>query len=172
MQITLDIINKTRSTLLSKRFFILTAQKTLGAVSEWNSSQSGRARIEISLVFVSKNEMRRLNKAHRGKNKPTDVLSFPYKALTSHTGNRKWVLGRIFPMRDPDGVIRLGEIVIVPEIVRREASAFHHTIREQYRFLFIHGLLHLLGYDHERSRRDEKEMFALQENILEQLLAS
>ena len=75
-------------------------------------------------------------------------------------------------MADPDGVVRLGEICIAPEVARKEAEVFGHAPDQHHLFLFVHGLLHLLGYDHERSKKEEKEMFALQQKIMNSFLAS
>src|SRR5205814_1238427 len=86
--------------------------------------------VEISLIFISKSEMRTLNKNHRSKNKPTDVLSFPvFEAKKSAS------LGKIAPMADPDGVVRLGEIFIAPEVVKNEAHLYNHGVKEHFLFL-------------------------------------
>lgn len=85
----------------------------------------------LSLAFVGKEEIKKLNKKFRNKNKPTDVLSFNLSLEDE--------------LKD-----YLGEIVICPEIVEEK--------KEDLKFVFIHGILHLLGYDHERSVRDEKIM--------------
>jgi len=81
-------------------------------------------KVEASLFFVSKSEIRKLNKKHRKLDKPTDVLSFP---LDAEIG--------------PDGVMRLGDIVIC----KSEAKLKKHSIP----FLIKHGMLHLLGIHHD-----------------------
>ena len=150
----------------ARRFFILAAEKAIRQVSRLRSKNSS---FEISLIFVIKREMRRLNRLYRGKNRPTDVLSFPRFAPGARPGRALQKLGRIVPMADPDGVIRLGEIVIAPEVARKEAAMFGNSVGKHYLFLFAHGSLHLLGYDHEKSKREEKEMFVLQRSIIEQI---
>ncbi len=148
----------------ARRFFVLAAQKTLRAILYKVRTAKGLY-IEVSVVFVSQREIQRLNKRYRGKNKPTDVLSFPrFSSVSSRAGLHH--LGKIVPMADPDGVIRLGEIIIVPEVARKEALSFGHGAREQYLFLFVHGLLHLLGYNHENSKRDDIFMRQTQQNVL------
>ncbi len=89
---------------------------------------------EIELIITDAHEMREINKEHRGIDKATDVLSFPYEAM---------------PM------IPLGSIVICREYIEQKAIEFGHTNDDEFALLFIHGLLHLLGYDHEV---DEGEM--------------
>ena len=87
---------------------------------------------EVSIAFVSDAEMRRLNRQYRGKNKTTDVLTFP--------GER------------PDIVISLDQ-------ARRQAVSERHSLATEVRYLLCHGLLHALGYDHET---DDGEMNALE----------
>jgi len=85
-----------------------------------------RARGEVSVAFVGDRRMRALNRAYRGKDVPTDVLSFP-------SGERAF----------------LGDIVIAAGVARRQARAAGHSFGTEARVLALHGLLHLLGYDHE-----------------------
>lgn len=89
---------------------------------------------EIELIVTGAHEMREINKEHRGIDKATDVLSFPYEAM---------------PMTP------LGSIVICTEHIEQKAKELGHTNDDEFALLFIHGLLHLLGYDHEV---DEGEM--------------
>jgi len=83
---------------------------------------------EIELIVTDVHEMREINKEHRGIDKATDVLSFPYEAM---------------PMTP------LGSIVICSEYIEQKAKELGHTNNDEFALLFIHGLLHLLGYDHE-----------------------
>jgi probable rRNA maturation factor len=85
-----------------------------------------RARGEVSLAFVGDARIRALNRAHRGKDAPTDVLSFP-------SGEPRF----------------LGDIVIAAGVARRQARRAGHTFGVEARVLALHGLLHLLGCDHE-----------------------
>lgn len=102
---------------------------------------------EISLLLTDDETIRQLNKEYRNKDKSTDVLSFP--------------------MEDD---IMLGDIAISVDTAKRQAEEAEINIDRETAFLFIHGLLHLLGYDHETSKEDEEEMFALQEKILKKLI--
>lgn len=82
----------------------------------------------LSLAFVGKEEIKKLNKKFRKKNKATDVLSFNL---------------------NQDGY--LGEIVICPEVVKENAKKYGVTIKSEMLKVFVHGILHLCGYDHEKS---------------------
>jgi probable rRNA maturation factor len=92
---------------------------------------------EITVAFVSDREIARWNAAYRGKPGPTDVLSFP-----AARGARPPAGGR--PGR---GV--LGDIAIAPETARRYAKKNGRTLGDEIRVLMLHGVLHLMGYDHE-----------------------
>ncbi len=103
-----------------------------------------RARGVVSLAIVSVARVRALNRTYRGLDRATDVLSFP----TVKTGS-----GKDFPgttgksILDP---IFLGDIVIARGVARRQAREAGHSERDELKVLALHGLLHLLGYDHER----------------------
>lgn len=88
----------------------------------------------VELIIVDDTEIQKLNQEHRHKDKATDVLSFPLEASFTETS----VFG-----------IPLGSIVISADHVRQKADIYGHTERDEVALLFIHGLLHLLGYDHE-----------------------
>lgn len=177
MRIAIHIFNKTSFTLLARHFFVSAAKETLRGVVNFSTGTVKslqtvfRKKFELSLIFVSRNESRRLNRKYRGKNKSTDVLSFPNfsssaKIRVSLVRENPRRLGKILPMVDADGVVRLGEIAVAPEVARAEAALFQHTIREHYIFLLVHGLLHLLGFDHEKSRQDDKITQRIQKNVL------
>ena len=91
--------------------------------------------------------IKELNKNFRGKDKATDVLSFPMEENNM-----------------------LGDIVISADTAKRQAADADIPLERETAFLYIHGLLHLLGYDHEKSTEDEAHMFALQEDILKSLI--
>ncbi len=88
-----------------------------------------RARGEVAIALVSDARMRTLNRAYRGKDYATDVLSFP-----------------------AEQDVFLGDIVIATGVARRQARDLGHSLAVELRILALHGLLHLLGYDHERDR--------------------
>jgi len=97
---------------------------------------------DIELVITTNDEIQQINKEYRNIDKPTDVLSFPYEEM---------------PMSP------LGSIVVSEEFVITKAEEFGHAPQDEFALLFIHGLLHLLGYDHEI---DAGEMRAEEEKLI------
>lgn len=100
---------------------------------------------KVSIGFVSKAQIRALNKKYRGKDKATDVLSFQVS----------------------DGKM-LGEVLICYEQAKKQAAEMKHTARKEIQFLLVHGILHLFDFDHEKPAQ-AKRMFSLQEKILTSL---
>lgn len=108
---------------------------------------------EISLVLVDDQEIQVLNKTYREHDLPTDVLSFPL-----------WDEGE----EDVVGEILLGDIVISLETAQRQAEEYGHTLEREVAYLMVHGLLHLLGYDH-LSSGEKQIMRQKEEEILHAL---
>ena len=116
------------------------------------------ARGTVTIALVSDAHVRALNRAYRHKDYATDVLSFPAVENSGPRTNRR--------TRSADGVANhfsassassaverfLGDIVIATGVARRQAREAGHTLADELRLLALHGLLHLLGYDHERDR--------------------
>jgi probable rRNA maturation factor len=105
------------------------------AFRAWARAALGRAAPgrEISVLVVGEAHSRALNRRYRGRDAPTNVLSFP--AATAGAG----------------AVLLLGDLVICPQVLRREARAQHKRLKDHWTHLFVHGLLHLIGFDHERA---------------------
>ncbi len=99
---------------------------------------------QIELIITDNEGIKALNAQHRGKDAPTDVLSFPLGDTMPHTP--------------------LGAIVISKDFVEQKSSELGHTKQEELILLFIHGLLHLLGFDHET---DEGQMRAKEKVLIE-----
>lgn len=97
---------------------------------------SGR---EVSIAFVDEEEMARLNRTFRGREGPTDVLSFPLLEETDAQETEASAEPAV-----------LGEIVVCPPVAKAQAADLGHSFHHEITFLLIHGLLHLAGYDHER----------------------
>ena len=108
----------------------------------------------LSLAVVADEEMASLNKRYRSQDKSTDVLSFPFLAKGAD---------KKFPENTNDQ--DLGEVVIAHGVADRQAKEKNHSLQEELRVLYIHGLLHLLGYDHE-SDSEQIEMEELEQEIL------
>ncbi len=108
---------------------------------------------DFDLTFLNPEEMKKLNRKYRKKNKVTDVLSFP---LQVGKGARK------------DGIF-LGDVVICVEKAYAQAKEFGKTNFEEIVFLLVHGFLHLLDYDHERGIKEEKQMQKLERQLMGQI---
>jgi len=112
-----------------------------------------RARGIVSVALVSDGRVRALNRAYRRKDFATDVLSFPsFSATPNARATRKPSRPRHVPIpRSPvPSPPFLGDIVIARGVAKRQARAAGHAEETELRILALHGLLHLLGYDHER----------------------
>lgn len=96
--------------------------------------------VEVGILWVDDAYIRTLNKEYRGKDCPTDVLSFAFR---EQIGDEPEILD------DPFAEILLGDIVISLETARRQAAEYGHSLEREVAFLIVHGMLHLLGYDHE-----------------------
>ncbi|MBF6568520.1 MAG: rRNA maturation RNase YbeY [Candidatus Binataceae bacterium] len=119
---------------------------------------------ELSLVLVDDAAMQVLNREYRGKDRPTDVLSFPqFAAGAVPIGARR--------ARRSAPPIALGDVIISLDTACRQAAASGIKPPDRIRALLIHGLLHLLGFDHERSAADARRMFARERELLALLVA-
>lgn len=104
---------------------------------------SGR---DFTIAFVKSTEIRKLNKTYRGKDYATDVLSF-----------------------EDDSGSSFGELVIAPQVIKRQAKEHGLSYQDELGYMVLHGVLHLLGFDHERSKREANRMFSLQDRLFERL---
>ena len=118
---------------------------------------------EVNVSFVKGEKIRELNKLFRGVDKVTDVLSFPLLDI-----KYPQKLSEFEEEVSPDGVLRLGDIVICKERAKEQARQFGHSLKREIAFLSLHGLLHLLGFDHIE-KEDEKVMNEVSEKILASL---
>ena len=111
---------------------------------------------EISLSFVTNEEIHQINRQFRNVDAPTDVLSFPQ--LTFEEGEEADV--------NENGEIVLGDIIISVERAKEQAEEYGHGLKREIAFLTVHSMLHLLGYDH-MEKDEEEDMFRRQKEILE-----
>lgn len=114
---------------------------------------------ELCVVLANDDFVQDLNKTYRGKNKPTNVLSFPTGAIPYAVGGE--------PLIDI-GPHLLGDVVLALETIMREAAEQNKTFAHHLTHLVVHGVLHLLGQDHEDDA-DAEEMEAMERDILEDL---
>lgn len=118
---------------------------------------------EVVLSFCKASEIQKLNNYFRNIDEPTDVLSFNSIGNLSEDLAKFEDLTEVEEDVEPDAT--LGDVIICIEKAQKQALEKKISIKEELHILFIHGLLHLLGYDHE-TPEEAKEMFALQEKII------
>lgn len=117
----------------------------------------GLSKEELSIAFVGQKRMQRLNKLYRGKNQSTDVLAFPTGAT-----HQKQFYGR---------GENIGEMIISLPDIKRNAKKFKVSFEAELMRIVVHGILHLAGYDHEKTEKEAERMFDKQEHYLK-LIAS
>lgn len=106
----------------------------------------------FSIIFIDDEKMRELNKTYRGIDSTTDVLSFAFE------DNNKFCYN----------IRHLGQIFVSIPKMKSQAKDYGHSETRELSFLVVHGLLHLLGYDHTKGIEEEKEMFSKQELVLDE----
>ena len=110
----------------------------------------------ISVSIINNEEIHKINKEYRGIDRETDVISFAF--LDNDENEKK-------NLKKKDAIVDLGEIYISLDKAIEQAKEYNHSLERELDFLFLHGLLHLLGYDH-MEKEDEIVMFNLQDEIL------
>lgn len=130
-------------TSFDKGFFVSLSKKVL---------EGENKKGELSLVLVSEDSIRELNRTYRGLDKATDVLSFCYQE-----GERF-----VFP---PKSLLKLGEVILCPPFIKKQAQEKGLSFEKELARAFIHGILHLLGYNHNTDK-DFKKLEELQERYL------
>lgn len=141
----LEIINKTKERTNRSLF-----EKIADIVFKKRKQKS-----TFSLIFVNDREIKKLNRKYRKKNKVTNVLSFSALSL----GKEKFIVPKDTPLY-------LGEVVISLPQAKRQAKLFGGSLKKELARLFIHGLLHLLGYGH-KSRKERQKMEELETRVIE-----
>lgn len=108
--------------------------------------------VSVSVILTDNVTIHEINMEYRGKDKPTDVISFAY---------------RDEPFPAPDNIMEeLGDVYISLEKATEQAAEYEVTLKAEVKRLLVHGILHLLGYDHEKSPEDEKKMQDLEEKLI------
>ena len=112
---------------------------------------------QLSVIFVEPEQIHQINRGYRKIDAPTDVISFALQ----DDGQQDLFAGQEY---------ELGDIFINVRAMRKQAKEYGHSIRREACFLFCHGLLHLMGYDHQ-NKEEETEMFSLQDVILDEIVS-
>ena len=133
-------INNLTTVSVDEEFLRKVCQKVL--------EEENKKGIDLSIALIGQGRMRELNKRYRGKNRVTDVLAFPEAKVLKE----KFKAGPLKKIRG------LGEIVICLREVKKNAKKFTVSFEKELARVLIHGILHLLGYDHEKSETAAKKM--------------
>jgi len=147
----LEFENQVKKVRVSEKIFLVyfkRAEKVLSRLPKFKGKMKGT----VMLSLVDEKEIQAFNKEYRGVDKPTDVLSFSY------LGEEK------FPGKMENENVA-GEIMICVSIANTQSKQHEKTLEEELQFLFLHGLLHVFGYDHIEAA-ERKEMFDLQDKII------
>ncbi len=125
-------INNLTASQIDKNFLRKVAEKVLEGPSFAKASEGKKKELDLSIALVGLKRIKELNKRYRKKNKTTDILSFLYNGL--------------------------GEIIICPQQVKKNAKRFGEVFKKELTRVLIHGILHLLGYDHEKTEKEARLM--------------
>ena len=128
---------------IGKKFFVSTTEKIFGIIDIDN--------ISVNIILTDNKFIQSINKDYRKKNRPTDVISFAYR-------------DDLFPSLNGK-IEELGDIYISLEKASEQASDYGVSLKDELKRLLIHGILHLIGYDHEISAKEAKRMSGLEEKI-------
>ncbi|MCL6446902.1 MAG: rRNA maturation RNase YbeY [Armatimonadetes bacterium] len=124
------------------------------AVQEVLAAEGVAKEAEVSVVFVDDEYIRRLNRQYRGVDSPTDVLSF---AMLEGE-----------PLAGKEEELILGDVVVSLPAAQRQSAEYGHSLEREVAYLIVHGMLHLLGYDHQTAEQ-KQVMRAREEAVLEKL---
>lgn len=133
-------INNVTTTIIDEEFLRKITEKVLEGEK--------KNKLGLSIALVGQGRMRKINKKYRGKNRVTDVLSFSSSKILME----KFKIGNLQKIEG------LGEIVISIREVKKNAKRLKSNFEKELAQVLIHGILHLLGYDHEKSEKEAKEM--------------
>jgi probable rRNA maturation factor len=137
---------------ITKSYYVTMKQAALMALRQvFEPKEMKKMKYEASISFVDDLEMQQMNLKFREKDAATDVLSFP-------------IIGT-----PPNDIFPMGDIVISTETAERQAQEYGHSFEREMAFLAVHGMLHLLGFNHEEDPNDLAMMEEIQESILEEL---
>ncbi|CCF05908.1 rRNA maturation RNase YbeY [Bacillus velezensis] len=151
MGLLIDIVDETNSVSADA---LQEVEKLLQFAAEKEGVQD---QAEVSVTIVTNEEIRRINRDYRGKDTPTDVISF---ALEEEGEDEVEIVGADMPPV-------LGDIIISADRTKEQAEEYGHSFMRELGFLAVHGFLHLLGYDH-MTKEEEEEMFSKQKDLLDE----
>ncbi|MDI3348330.1 rRNA maturation RNase YbeY [Mycoplasmopsis arginini] len=128
-------------------------QDFLNILKEAKEEFGSKKNLSVDLLFVNKFKMKKLNNLYRNKNYTTDILSFPLEAAKE---------------LDFLDYLELGQIIISPWKIKKQAREFNHSLRREFCYIFAHGVAHLFGFDHQ-TEEETKIMNGHVDNIMAKL---
>jgi len=146
-------VNNLTASIIDKKLLERVAMEVLEGEKEKN----------LSIALVGEERIKKLNRKYRKKNKPTDILSFGDLSISRyvrHNGAKD---------RQIDFSGGLGEVIICPKVVKKNAERYGTSFREEIIRVLVHGILHLLGYEHEKGREKAEKMAEREEYYLSRL---
>jgi rRNA maturation RNase YbeY len=129
----------------------------LEKVAEIVLKGEGKGESDLSVAIIGPGKMRKLNKSYLGKNRVTDVLAFGESPASLRRGSLNFIERQKFPIT-PKNELGLGEIVICLREVKKNAKRFGQSFEKELARVLIHGILHLVGYDHEKNEKEAEKM--------------
>lgn len=144
---SITITNLTRNHVIGEGFVRQIVAQTL-------LHEGAGGGLSLSVVFIGKRKIKSWNLKYHGKDAPTDILSFRES--------------REFPHQS-DGNEFIGEIFLCPDVIKKNADTAKISFKKELAHIIIHGVLHLLGYDHERGRNEYLKMHSIEEKIMDRL---
>lgn len=134
-----------------------------GVTEQVLMAQSVSSNAELGLMITTQERVQELNRRYRGEDKPTDVLAFYMTPAAEETEMESPSF-----VAPPDGLLHLGEVIVSYPQAVIQAREHRHSVRKELAILIIHGVLHLLGYDHDKPE-PERQMRAREAEILSQI---
>ena len=129
--------------------------------------------LEVNISYVSSKTIREINKQFRNNDKTTDVLSFP-TLLEAGVKDEQIIVNMLtkdqfpFDINNESGHIFIGDICICTSVVRKQAKSFENSLEREFVYMAVHGLLHLLGFDHMKDV-DKQHMRQVEEKIMKKM---
>lgn len=137
--------------------------------TQWRELQRPGLVLTLNLTLCGERKIKTLNRTYRNKDKKTDVLSFPLILTSRIEDKKKFLLKKeIFLPHGPCEQM-MGDIFICKEVAKLQAIEYDVTYRDELIHLYCHGFLHLLGFDHEVSSREEKLMQKWEDHLIEEI---
>lgn len=142
----LNMINQS-SVRMPKKYMKAQCERIQKLLKASQVQNSERLRLELTIVFLDPQDALSMNFQYRKKKYETDVLSF-----------------------DGDFQESFGELVLCPQVLKKQSLQHDLSFRQELTYMLIHGILHLLGYDHETSEKDAQRMFHIQDSLFEKIV--